>query len=398
MISTLRLALCLCLGFAAPAAQAQASDPPDEAQRIVTVRPGDTLGALLDDAGVDAAEAHAAIAALTPVFEPRRLAVGQEVGLRIDGENALVGLEIAPKPGHTVALQRAGEGWSVQEVVTPRLRHLARVEAPISGGVFSSLTRAGLPAPLTHALIRALSHEVDFQRDIQPGDRIAVAFERLRGPDGDLLGHGQLHYAALTLSGRTLEVWRHAGPDGDVDWYRADGRPLRGGFLRTPLDGARVTSGFGMRRHPVLGYSRRHAGLDFGAPSGTPIYAAADGTVASIRFERGYGRTVRLRHPGGVETVYAHMSRFTRGLKAGARVRQGAVIGAVGSSGMSTGPHLHYEIRIAGVAQNPARVELPGGEPLRGPDLVAFHQSRRELGGHMATLTTGRTEVALAAD
>ncbi|NKE44919.1 M23 family metallopeptidase [Roseomonas frigidaquae] len=398
MISNLRLALCLCVAFAVPAAQATASDPPAEAQRIVTVEPGDTLGGLLGDAGVDSAEAHAAIAALTPVFEPRHLAVGQEVGLRMDEENALIGLEIAPRPGHTISLQRQDEGWAVQEVVTPRLRHLARVDAQVTGGVFSALTRAGLPAPLTHSLIRALSHEVDFQRDLQPGDRVAVAFERLRGPDGDLLGHGQLHYAALTLSGRVLEVWRHARPDGDVAWYRADGRPLRGGFLRTPLDGARLTSGFGMRRHPVLGYSRRHTGLDFGAPSGTPIFAAADGTVASMRYERGYGRTVRLRHPGGVETVYAHMSRFTRGLKAGARIRQGAVIGAVGSTGMSTGPHLHYEIRIAGVAQNPARVALPGGEPLRGRELTAFREHRQVLGRQMAGLTAAHTEVALAAD
>ncbi|MGK7863887.1 M23 family metallopeptidase [Falsiroseomonas sp. E2-1-a4] len=398
MISNLRLALCLCAAFAVPAAHATALEPPAEAQRIVTVEPGDTLGGLLGDAGVEAAEANAAIAALTPVFEPRRLAVGQEVGLRLDADNILIGLEIEPRPGHTIALQRQDEGWAVQEVVTPRLRHLARVDAEVSSGVFSALTRAGLPAPLTHSLIRALSHEVDFQRDLRPGDQVSVAFERLRGPNGDLLGHGQLHYAALSLSGRLLEVWRHAGPDGNVAWYRADGRPLRAGFMRTPLDGARLTSGFGMRRHPILGYSRRHTGLDFAAPTGTPIFAAADGTVASVRYERGYGRTVRLQHPGGVETVYAHMSRFTRGLRAGARVRQGAVIGAVGSTGMSTGPHLHYEIHIAGVPQNPARVALPGGAPLRGRELTAFQNSRLALGQHLAALTTSTTEVALAAD
>ncbi|NKC34476.1 M23 family metallopeptidase [Falsiroseomonas selenitidurans] len=398
MISPLRLALFLCAGLAAPAVFAHAEEPPDEAQRIVTVKPGDTLAELLGDAGVDPAEAHAAIAALTPRFEPRRLAVGQEVGLRLDTEDKLLGLEIAPAPGHTITVNRDGAGWLVQEAMTPRLRHLARIETPIEGGVFGSLTRAGLPGPLTHSLIRALSHEVDFQRDVQPGDRIAVAFERLRGPDGVLLGHGQLHYAALTLSGRRMEVWRHAGPQGEVAWFRADGRPLAGGFLRTPLDGARLTSGFGMRRHPVLGYSRRHSGLDFGAPSGTPIYAAADGVVHSARFERGYGRTVRLKHAGGVETVYAHMSRFTRGLRAGARVRQGAVIGAVGSTGMSTGPHLHYEIRIAGRAHNPATVALPAADPLRGPALAGFQRARRVLAANLATINADRLEVALAAE
>jgi murein DD-endopeptidase MepM/ murein hydrolase activator NlpD len=398
MTFKLRLALCLCVGMAAISAPATAADPPEDAQRIVTVQAGDTLGALLQEAGAASEDAHSVIAALASAFDPDRLAVGQEVGVRLDAEAGLLGLEIAPQPGETITVRRDGAGWVVQEVATPRQRHLARIEAQIEGGVFGTLTRAGLPGPLAHTLIRALSHEVDFQRDLQPGDRITVAFERLRGPDGVLLGHGQLHYATLTLGGEVLEVWRHAGPDGEVAWYRGDGSPLAGGFLRTPLDGARLTSGFGMRRHPVLGFSRRHEGLDFAAPSGTPIFAAADGVVESARYERGYGRTVRLRHPDGVETVYAHMSRFTRGLKAGDRVRQGAVIGAVGSTGMSTGPHLHYEIRIAGRAQNPTQVALPSARPLRGQALAEFQQNRAELGRQLATLSASVTEVAMALD
>jgi murein DD-endopeptidase MepM/ murein hydrolase activator NlpD len=398
MISKLCLAFCLCTGLVALAAPATAADPPEEAQRIVTVRAGDTLGGLLQESGAVAEDAQAAIAALTPHFDPRQLSIGQDVGVRLHGEHGLLGLEIAPEAGQTITVRRDGAGWVVQESRAPRLRHLARIEARIEGGVFGTLTRAGLPGPLTHALIRALSHEVDFQRDLQPGDRIVVAFERLRGPDGDLLGHGQLHHAALTIGGEVLEVWRHAGPDGEVAWYRADGRPLAGGFLRTPLDGARLTSGFGVRRHPVLGYSRRHEGLDFAAPTGTPIFAAADGVVESASYERGYGRTVRLRHPSGVETVYAHMSRFTRGLKPGDRVRQGAVIGAVGSTGLSTGPHLHYEIRIAGRAQNPTLLALPNGTPLQGRALAEFQQNRAELGRQLATLSATVTEVAMALD
>jgi murein DD-endopeptidase MepM/ murein hydrolase activator NlpD len=400
MTPATRLALSICALLAAPLPAAAASEPPAEAQRVLTVRRGDTLGELLTSAGVSQAEAHDAIAALSPIFPPRSLAVGQEVGLRLDPDrdNTLLALEIEPAPGRTIALRRQADRWVVEEQVTPRQRHLARIEAPIIGGVFLTLTRAGMPAPLTHALIRALSHEVDFQRDIQPGDRIAVAFERLRAPDGDLLGHGQLLHASLTLSGREIAVWRHVEQDGDAAWYHGDGRPLAGGFLRTPLDGARLTSGFGMRRHPVLGFSRRHEGLDFAAPPGTPIYAASDGVVAAARMERGYGRTVRIRHPGGVETVYAHMSRFARNLKPGDRVRQGDVIGAVGSSGMSTGPHLHYEIRLAGRAQDPARAALPAGERLRGAELAAFHDRRRELNRQMAQIASGRTEIALAGD
>ena len=406
MTSPTRLALLLCLAVTAPLAAPMAEDAATgpgvsaDIQRVLTVRRGDTLSDLLAGAGVNAAEAQQAIAALRATFPPRSLAIGQEVGLRLDPDrdNALLALEIEPAPGRTIALRRAGNGWTVEEQVIPRHRHLARIEAPIIGGVYLTLTRAGMPAPLTHALIRALSHEIDFQRDIQPGDRIAVAFERLRAPDGDLLGHGQLLHASLTLSGRELAFWRHTERDGTQAWYHGDGRPLAGGFLRTPLDGARLTSGFGMRRHPVLGFSRRHEGLDFAAPTGTPVYAASDGVVAAARSERGYGRTIRLRHPGGIETVYAHLSRFANGLRPGERVRQGDVIGHVGSTGMSTGPHLHYEVRIAGAARDPSRAALPAGVPLRGAALAAFHDQRRELSRQMAMIAAGRTEVALAGD
>ena len=399
MTSHTRLILSLCAALAAaPVPVVAGTSPPPEIERVLTVRRGDTLAEMLTGAGIDSAEAHQALAALAPRFSPRSLAVGQEVGLRLDPEqdNALLALEIEAAPGRTIALRRLGSGWEVEERLVPRQRHLARIDAPIVGGVFPTLARAGLPGPLIHALIRALSHEVDFQRDIQPGDRIAVAFERLRAPDGDLLAHGELLHASLLLSGRRLEVWRHTDTDGDTAWYHPDGRPLDGGFLRTPLDGARITSGFGRRTHPVLGFSRRHEGVDFAAPTGTPVYAAADGVVASLRFERGYGRTVRLRHPNGVETVYAHLSRFTRDLKPGDRVKQGDVVAAVGSTGLSTGPHLHYEIRIAGAAQDPARTAIAAGQALRGSELAAFHDGRRQLQRQMAMISAGLTEVALA--
>ncbi len=397
-----RLARCLLAALvaalvAAPPGIAAATATP-AAERMVQVRRGDTLAGLLGAAGIPAAQAQSAIAALAPHFPPRRLAIGQEIGLRLDpgDDNALLRLEIALAPGDTLVLEPAGDGWQVERQRLEGRPHLARIEASIDGGVFPSLTRAGLPAPLVHELIRALSHEVDFQRDIQPGDHIAVAFERLRAADGALLGHGRIRAVVLHLSGRPVELWHHEDEDGEAAWYHPDGRPLAGGFLRTPLDGARVSSGFGMRRHPVLGFSRHHAGVDFAAPAGTPVFAAADGVVAAARMERGYGRTVRLRHAGGTETVYAHLSRITAGIAPGERVRQGDVIGQVGSSGMATGPHLHFEIRLAGRAADPARVALPAGERLRGEALAGFHAARRDLARQLARITAERTEVALA--
>lgn len=391
-----------------PTSQAEPTETTEAAEadagpieHLVTVRRGDTLAGLLDGAGIDRTEAHAAIQALSSAFSPRDLRPGQELGLRVDPDrdNALESLELAAGPGRTVVVRRTETGeWMTEERLTPQHRHLARIEAEIRGGVLPTLTSAGMPGPLAIALIRALSHQVDFQRDIQPGDRVTAVFERLRAPDGDLLGHGKVLHAELMLSGRPLSVWRYETEDGEEDWYDSAGKPLRQAFLRTPLDGARVSSGFGMRRHPILGFSRMHAGVDFAAPTGTPVYAAADGTVISARFERGYGRIIRLRHAGGAETRYAHLSRFARGMKPGERVRQGDVIGAVGATGLATGPHLHFEILLAGRQVNPASAQVPAADPLKGEQLLAFQAARRALQRHLAALTDGVTEIALAAD
>ncbi|MBR0672600.1 M23 family metallopeptidase [Neoroseomonas soli] len=386
-----------------PAAVAEDAEPAEQAprfhERVLLVRRGDTLGGLLASAGVDAGEAHAALTALAPLFPPSALRPGDEVGIRLstDETPTLLEIELEPQPGRTVrVLPREGRGWHAEESLTPRQRFVVRAGGTVDGGLFPAMTRAGLPGGLALSLIRVLGHQVDFQRDLQPGDRFAILFERYRDGDGDILGHGQILRAEFTLSGRTLAVWRHKDGRGHTDWYDSEGRSLRRTFLRTPLDGARVTSRFGMRSHPALGFNRMHQGIDFGAPTGTPIYAAADGVVVSAKREGGYGLMVRLRHASGVETRYAHMSRFGRGITSGRRVRQGDVIGAVGSTGLSTGPHLHYEVIASGRPVNPAR-HVQQTVRLAGQDLAAFRTGQRQLDRLLARLGA-REEVAMAAD
>lgn len=378
-------------------ADTPAAEAPEPAEQTLAVGPGDTLIGLLVSAGVDRGEAHAALVALGRVFPPQRLRPGQEVTIRTapDDDSRLLSISLDPAPGHTVLVERRGEEWVAEEARVPESRHLARIETGVDRGVFPSLVEAGLPPNLAHAVVRAMSHRVDFQRDIRDGDSIVVAFERLRGPDGELLRHGRVLHATLTLSGREIAIWRREA-DGQVHWYDDAGRPLAGGLLRTPLDGARISSRFGMRRHPILGYSRMHRGVDFAAPTGTPVYAAADGVVESVRFERGYGNVVRLRHQGGMMTLYAHLSRFAPGMRAGVRVRQGQTIGRVGSTGMSTGPHLHYEVHIAGRAVNPATASPPPPPALAGRAAAEFHAARRALAAQIALLARGREEIALA--
>lgn len=384
---------------AAASAPTETETPPE---REFVLRRGDTLAGRLAQAGIARENAHAAAQALAARVRPSRLRPGQRIVLRPDPADprGLIRLRLEVAPGHAVLVRRNAAGAFVaEEVLTPTRRHLVRAEGTVrSGGLFDSMRAAGLPPPLALELVRALAPALDLQRDLQPGDRFAVAFERLRDPDGALIRHGELLQAEFVLSGRRLAIWRYSpqGDDETAGWYDEAGRPLRSAFLRTPLDGARVSSGFGPRRHPILGYTRMHRALDFAAPAGTPVFAAADGVVVSARFESGYGRIVRLRHPNGVETRYAHLARFARGLRPGRRVRQGQTIGAVGASGLATGPHLHYEVVLDGQAVDPARARAEAGaEPLRGPALAAFRAAQRALERQIAALG-GRNEVAMA--
>ncbi len=362
----------------------------------MVVRPGDTLAGILLGAGIDRAVVHGVVGATATLFPPRSLRQGQEVAVTLDAarDDALVAMEVNAAPGRTIRARLDGERWHAEEVIAPQQRMLAVAAGSIDGGLFPAAVAAGLPPGLALAVVRMMGHQVDFQRDIQPGDNFAILFERFRDTEGGLLGHGRVLHVELELSGRRLAYWRHEGRDGSADWYDEQGNSLRRTFLRTPLDGARISSGFGPRNHPVLGFNRFHRGTDFAAPSGTPVYAAANGTVLSARHEGDYGRIVRLRHAAGTETRYAHLSRFARGIGPRKAVRQGDVIGYVGSTGLSTGPHLHYEVVIAGRAVNPAQhVSRP--VRLAGREQMAFQAARRALALYAARLA-GEAEIAMA--
>jgi murein DD-endopeptidase MepM/ murein hydrolase activator NlpD len=400
IIGSLAAAWLLMSGEAAQAVSG--ASPPQEAasasapERMLVVRSGDTLAGLLGGAGVDSGDVHRLVVALQDLFPPRALRPGQEIAITLDPsrDDALAEFEIEPSPGRTIRATLQGEQWQVEEILAPKQRMLVRVAGKVEGGLFPAMTASGMPPGLALSLIRALGHEIDFQRDLQPGDSFAVLFERFRDDEGALLGHGRVLHAELMLSGRRLAIWRHTTRDGTADWYDAAGRSLRRAFLRTPLDGARVSSGFGMRSHPILGFTRLHRGTDFAAPTGTPVYAAAHGTVIAARYERGYGRIVRLRHASGVETRYAHLSRFARGIAPGRQVRQGDAIGAVGSTGLSTGPHLHYEVIVQGRPVDPARRTAQSVQ-LAGRELTAYRTAQRSL-SHYAAALSDLTEIAMA--
>ena len=368
----------------------------NDIQKVIEVRPGDTLYGVLVKAGVTEDDANNAVGAIAAIFSPRNLRAGQEItlnittasGTRQDNADAqLMGLSFEPNVTTDVRLTRNDTGLFVAAAVDkPVVEHDRRAAGIIDSSLFDAAQEAGVPMPVVADLIKTFSFDVDFQRDIQDGDAFEVLYERMESEDGEFVKSGKILFASLTLSGKTIPVY-YFERDGDGEYFTPNGEAIRKSLLRTPIDGARITSGFGMRMHPVLGYSKMHKGLDFGAPIGTPIFAAGSGTIVEIGKKGAYGNYIRVRHSGEYQTAYAHMSKFAKGLKKGHKVKQGQVIGYVGATGRVTGPHLHYEIMIAGAQVNPKKVKTVASNKLTGKHLKAFQ-------AQVAKIDAQRTEQA----
>ncbi|MDP9195951.1 MAG: M23 family metallopeptidase [Pseudomonadota bacterium] len=356
---------------------------------------GDTLLGLLVDADVSVQEAQTAIDALKEVYDPRDLKTGQEISVLFGGNSQFMGLEFAPDRLSSVSVARQdSETFRAAETSKPVERKLVAVQTTIYSSLFDAGNTTGIPAAVMSELLKLYSYNVDFQRDVQPGDSFRVIFERDVTEDGTPVRNGNIVHASMNLSGRELPLYRFEMPDGTVDMFDAKGSSIRKALMRTPIDGARMTSRFGMRRHPILGFSKMHTGIDFGAPTGTPIYAAGDGTLEDIGVKNGYGNYIRIRHTSMISTAYAHMSRFAKGMRRGTRVRQGEVIGYVGSTGRSTGPHLHYEVIRSGRQVNPLSVDMPSGKTLDKKSLRIFEARVNEIGTLFASLSDGRLQYA----
>lgn len=374
-------------------AQAPAVPPEPSAEvetshivKTVAVGRGDTLGKMLAGAGIAVDDAVKAIDALRDKFNPRRLQLGQEITLTLakDGPDSyrLASLSLPDSVERLVTVTRGDDGFVANEILKVLAAAPVRTGAVIESSLYQAALDAGLPMPILTELIRIFSYDVDFQREVQQGDSFEVFYDEMLDEDGKAVKAGAIRAASMNLSGQMLRFFRFEGRDGDVDYYDPRGRGVRKALLRTPIDGARLSSGFGLRKHPVLGFSRMHKGVDFAAPSGTPIQAAGDGVVEVAGWHGGYGNYVRIRHASNYSTAYAHMSRI--GVKAGQRVKQGQVVGNVGSTGVSTGAHLHYETLRDGQHINPLSIKLPAGRQLEGRELAQFQNQVDEVEQRMA--------------
>lgn len=351
--------------------------------REVRVTNGETLAGLIARGGASMAEASAATASIGAVYDPRRLRPGQSINLffsRRGGAAQLTGIAFRSEPGASVTANRTTTGFAAREVLMPVTFEIARIAAPVETSLYASALAHGATDREIAALADAFSYDVDFQRDVRPGDGFELVFERFYDDEGNTVRTGELLFVALDSRRGARAFYQFLAPgDTRPDWYDAEGKSARRFLMRTPINGARLSSGFGMRRHPILGYSRMHRGTDFAAPTGTPILAAGDGTIVRASRYGSYGNYVRLRHANGYETAYAHLSRFGRGMRTGASVRQGQVIGYVGTTGRSTGPHLHYEVLRRGAQINPVNLRVANGRNLEGRALELFQIERSRI-------------------
>ena len=355
--------------------------------RTISVRRGDTLMKVLTRARVNQKEAYKAIAALRKVFKPRDLAPGTKLEIAFlplsdaaDARRSFRGFEFKPDVAKTVAVARSWDNRFEAYVSKTKLVHSqARASGTIRTSLYVDAVKAGIPVPVIVEMIHAFSFDVDFQRDIHPNDGFEVLFDRLLTPEGKLAKSGDVIYATLVLKGKRYPLYRHRLRDGTLDYFNHKGESVRKALMRTPIDGARLSSRFGRRRHPILGYMKAHRGIDFAAPRGTPIMAAGRGVVVAAGRNGSYGLYVRIRHNTTYSTAYAHMRGIARSIRRGRRVRQGQTIGYVGTTGRSTGPHLHYEILRNNRRINPLGLKLPTGQKLKGKKLKRFMAARREI-------------------
>jgi murein DD-endopeptidase MepM/ murein hydrolase activator NlpD len=345
--------------------------------REIEVGNGDTVAGVLQQAGLSGNETHEAVKALGKYFDVRKIKSGQKIDLHFrpdsQGEMTLAKMQMDVDPVKQVSITRSGAEKFIAEMNEKQLtsRTHAKV-AKIQTSLYGSAARANIPQSVIAEVIRLYSWNIDFQRDIRPGDKIEVLYDSQETEDGQYTKLGDVLYANLTIGGRPLPIYRFEMDGGSAAYFGPDGSSTRKTLMKTPIDGARISSGFGMRRHPVLGYTKMHKGMDFAAPTGTPIYAAGDGKVEYAGRFSSYGNYIKISHNSKLKTAYAHMSRLGKGMKVGARVKQGQIIGYVGTTGRSTGPHLHYEVMVNNKQVNPNSVNLPTGQQLASGELKRF--------------------------
>ncbi len=348
-------------------------------KKIITVKKNDTFSKIIKPFFSNKLKTSI-ISELNKKFDLKYLKVNQEIYLYENKENKKIEKIVLPiNFDKDIIVNILSNKIDVKEEKIELSKEFSSLEFTISYSLYEDGLKAGLPLAILADAIRLYSFDLDFQRDIKKDTKFEVLYEILVNAKRKNIEYGNIKYINLIIENKDLEYYIFKTDDGFYDYFNKEGKNVKKSLLKTPIDGAKLSSNFGMRKHPISGYNKLHKGVDFAAPIGTPIYAGGNGVVEYVGYNGGYGKYIRIRHNNEYKTAYAHLSNYKKGIYKGQRVNQGEVIGYVGSTGNSTGPHLHYEIILKNKQINPMKMKLPSGKILKGDELKRFTKKTNEL-------------------
>ncbi|WP_223437658.1 MULTISPECIES: peptidoglycan DD-metalloendopeptidase family protein [unclassified Pseudomonas] len=351
--------------------------------REVIVAKGDTLSTLFEKVGLPATSVHEVLASDKQAKQFSQLKHGQKLEFELNPEGQLTNLHSKVSDLESITLTKNDKGYVFNRITAKPTVRSAYVHGVINSSLSQSAARAGLSHSLTMDMASVFGYDVDFAQDIRQGDEFDVIYEQ-KVVNGKAVGNGPILSARFTNRGKTYTAVRYTNKQGNSSYYTADGNSMRKAFIRTPVDFARISSKFSMgRKHPILNKIRAHKGVDYAAPRGTPIKAAGDGKVLLAGRRGGYGNTVIIQHGNTYRTLYGHMQGFAKGVQTGSSVKQGQVIGYIGTTGLSTGPHLHYEFQVNGVHVDPLGQKVAMADPISKAERARFLAQSQPLMARM---------------
>ncbi len=349
--------------------------------KIFTFKSGETLSHAFSDIGVSEIEVFGFINKLKNEFDPRKLKVGNKLKFYLSKKDPKIveGISLQLDKVKSIEVFKIESDYILNKYKEPIVITFHKVSGEINNSLYVSAKKAGLPISVLMEVVKIYSFDVDFQREIKAGDAFEVLYQNHNNKSGEVVRSGPVLRSVLVLGGERIPLYRYEYEKDYFEYFDSEANSAKKALMRTPLDGARISSVFGKRKHPILGYTKMHKGVDFAAPRNTPVYAAGDGVIEYSRSNGGYGKFIRIRHNSDYKTAYAHLARFAKNISEGKRVKQGDIIGYVGTTGRSTGPHLHYEIIFRNKQVNPLKVRMPKELKLKNQDFNSFIIERNRL-------------------
>ncbi|MBT6197742.1 MAG: M23 family metallopeptidase [Pelagibacteraceae bacterium] len=353
---------------------------------LLKVEKGQTFSQILDSFNIANNRKFEIINAINSIFNLRGLKINQKIFFFIN-DNEIVKQIIIELDFKTNLVVDLRSKINIEIIELKTYTDIESKEFNIKNSLYSDGIDNKIPNVILIKLIQLFSFDLDFQRDIRENTQVSISYQKISIDNKINYELGDIEYAKISIKNNNLEYFKFLTDDGFIDYFNREGKNVKKSILKTPLDGAKLSSNFGMRKHPISGFNKMHKGIDFAAPKGTPIYAGGNGVVEVAGVNGGYGKYIRIRHNNEYKTAYAHLNSFKKGIRKGVRVNQGQIIGYVGSTGKSTGPHLHYEIIYQNKQINPLTLKLPSGKILKGDELNKFKKNYKMiLANHLNNL------------